>query len=151
MGTGFGGDLSKLQQLAENLRRLAGVPSRMSRTAAVGIAVKIKEQFESGTDPYGNAWAPLAQSTLDQTPNRRGGPLVNTAAMSEGVVVVPMRGAGISIKFTVKGDIAAIHQSGTSRMPSRKVLPEYGMPASWEEVLRRAGEEAFGDEFTGKK
>lgn len=140
-------DLSDLDGLIENLHALADVPSKASRQAADGIEEAIQKQFDDGTDPYGEEWAPLAESTLARTPNRNGGPLDNTSAMRDGIVVAPMSGAGVSITFEDKGDIAQIHQTGATykdghTMPARKILPEEELPESWEEAIAEAVHDA---------
>ncbi|GAC1536344.1 MAG: hypothetical protein NVS3B10_00180 [Polyangiales bacterium] len=61
--------------------------------------------------------------------------------MRDSIDVRPMRGAGIAI--TIGDDKAIFHQSGTSRMPARKILPEGAMPDTWERALADAAEAAF--------
>jgi len=141
-------DLDELNKVIENLRRLAEVPSRASADAADGISDAIQRQFDAGVDAYGEAWAPLADSTLKRTPDRNGGPLDNTSEMREGIVVQPMQGAGIQITFEDKGDVAMYHQSGTSRMPARPILPDGDdLPDEWERAISDAYEDAFDREW----
>lgn len=133
-------DLSQLDELIDNLRALADVPSRAARQAAEGIDEAIQRQFDDGVDPYGQEWAPLAESTLAQTPDRQGGPLDNTGAMRAGILVAPSSGAGITITFDA--DYAQFHQTGTKNMPARKILPEEELPESWEEAIAEAVSDA---------
>lgn len=133
-------DLSGLDELIDNLRELADVPSRAARQAAEGIDEAIQRQFDDGVDPYGAAWEPLAESTIARTPDREGGPLDNTGAMRAGIVVAPSSGAGIAITFDA--DYAQYHQTGTKSMPARKILPEEELPEEWEDAIAEAVHDA---------
>jgi len=145
MAKGFTGDIGALGNLAENLRRLTEVPSRAARAACEDIKAAIEKQFDEGKDPYGRPWKPLARSTIAR--GRTPPPLTDTGDMRDSIEVKPMAGAGISI--TIGVDYASYHQTGTSRMPARKILPEGNdMPPEWEEAIGRAMLEAF--ERTGK-
>lgn len=147
MAKGFRGDLDGLRKLAANMRKLAKVPSRASRAASEKIAEAIQEQFDAGVDPYGEPWAPLAPSTLER--KRGPGILDETGAMRESIEVSPMAGAGI--KVTVGTDYAQFHQTGTSRMPARKILPdESGLPDTWERAIEDAVDEAFERTIAGE-
>lgn len=146
MAKGFKGDLAGLRELAENLRKLGGVPSRASRAASEKIAEVIQDQFDAGVDPYGEPWAPLAPSTLE----RKQGPgiLDETGAMRESIDVSPMSGAGV--KVTIGEDYARFHQEGTSRMPARKILPEEELPDTWARAIEDAVDEAFEKTLAGE-
>lgn len=137
--SGVKGDFDELAALSRNLRRLAEVPSRMATKAAEGISDAIQQQFDAGVDPYGEPWEPLAPSTLA----RKQGPgiLDETSAMRDGIEVAPTGGAGVGITFNDKPDVAMYHQYGTARMPARKILPEEGLPDTWERALADAAED----------
>jgi phage gpG-like protein len=145
----LGGDLGKMGKLEANLRRLAGVPSQVSAEGAEAIKELIEEEFDAGSDAYGNAWAPLAPATLAK--GRTPPPLSDTEAMRDSLDVSPMPGAGISITIDQP---AGIHQTGASkgnwRMPARPVLPDRSFPKAWTDALAEASERAIqerlGDE-----
>jgi hypothetical protein len=127
--------------LADNLGKLAGVPSRVSGRIAGEIAELIEEEFAVGTDPYGRAWAPLAQATIDK--GREPPPLTETGTMRQSVNVRPMRGAGVAITIDHP---AAPHQTGWSgprgEGPARPVLPDrQELPATYRAAIETAIDE----------
>lgn len=134
---GWNGDISHMGRLAENIGKLASVPSQAAADAADSIATLIEQEFDAGEDPYGNEWEPL--STATKANGRTPPPLTDTGAMRGSVRVQPMRGAGISI--TVDHP-AAPHQTGWTGSrgtgPARPILPSYAFPRGWREALDRA-------------
>lgn len=139
---GRGGNLGKMGELADRLGELASIPSRASARAAENINAALEEQFENGTDPYGQSWAPLAERTL----LKHGEPaLTETGDMRDGTFAKPSRGAGVELTVPFPG---GIHQTGAKRgnwiMPARKILPEGGaLPDAWREGIDEALDEAF--------
>lgn len=131
---GWDGDISRMGRLAENIGKLAGVPSRASRRVAQELRPLIQEQFDEGADPYGRSWKPLAPSTIDR--GRFPPPLTDTGEMRDGIRVQPMRGAGVSITIPHP---AQCHQTGwigpQGTGPARPILPGRGMPPRWQEVI----------------
>ena len=124
-------DVSKIGQWARQVRALASVPTRAALRAAPGIRDLVENMFASGSDAYGEAWAPLAPSTLAR--GRRPPPLTDTGAMRGAVGVVPMAGvAGVLVSIPHP---AGVHQTGSRRMPARQLMPSKGLPQSWREVL----------------
>jgi Phage virion morphogenesis family len=138
------GDLSDLGRIADSLARLSEVPSRAARSAAVGIAEAIDQQFANGVDPYGVPWAPLKESTIE----RKGSSdiLIESSRMRDTVKVVPMQGAGISVTF--EAEYAGFAQTGfvvgKTKVPPRKVIPDGPIPEAWEHALDDSFDEAFG-------
>jgi phage gpG-like protein len=122
------------------LRELTKVPSRAAKSAAPKIRRLITEEFNRGEDPYGNAWAPLKPATLAR--GRRPPPLTDTRRLRRGIRVFPMAKAGIQI--TVDAPYAGFHQSGTSRMGARPILPKRGLPKKWRAAIERSVKEAYG-------
>lgn len=139
------GNISALGQLANNIGKLATVPSRAARDASAGIARLIDQQFANGTDPYGKPWKPLAQSTRDR--GRFPPPLTDTRDMRDSVAVKPSAGAGITV--TIGAPYAGFHQTGAPRanMPARKILPEGPMPKPWQAALAKAVYNLVTDAF----
>lgn len=123
--------IAAMKRLTGTLRKLSEVPSQAARAASEKISKLIEDQFDAGTDPYGQTWARLA----DGRPSH----LTETGAMRQ-FDVSPMSGAGVSI--VAGASYAAYHQSGTRYMPQRKLLPDAGLPESWAEALHEAVQEA---------
>lgn len=141
---GFRGDIGAMGKLAENLGRLASVPSRAAAGAAENLQDTIQEQFDAQTDPYGASWAPHAAST-----EKRWGehPILDlTGDMRGSIDVSPMQGAGISVTID---DPGGFHQAGTANMPARPILPENEFPETWDAAIRDALDETFGRTLEG--
>ncbi len=127
--------------LAATLAELEDIPSRIASEVADGISVLVAKEFASGTDPYGNAWAPLLPSTV----RRKGGDrriLRRSDALASDTFARPTSGSGIEIESLPYG---GVHQVGDgSRMVARPVLPDGGeLPDAWQEVIETATEKAF--------
>ena len=140
---GFAGDIAAMGQLAERCADLATVPSRAAKRVAVELGGLIESEFDSGTDPYGTAWAPLAEAT--EAKGRSAPPLTDTAAMRESVAVRPMRAAGVAITVAHP---AGVHQTGWSGVsgsgPARPILPERTeLPTDWLDAIADAVEREY--------
>jgi hypothetical protein len=137
------GDIDDLGRLADNLARLAEIPSQASREAADGIARAIDDQFAGGVDPYGVPWAPLKESTID----KKGSSdiLIDTSAMRDTVKVAPAQGAGVTVTFDA--EYAGFHQTGfvvgKTKVPARKLLPEGEIPDTWARAIADALDAAW--------
>lgn len=129
------------QKLADNLGRLAQIPSRIARPIATRINVEIQNQFADGKDPYGKAWAPLKPSTV----RSKGGDtriLIRTGRGRQETIAIPMSGAGIEL---VSVDYLGYHMGATSVRPARPVLPNRSdLPAKWQEIIQDEWRKAFG-------
>jgi hypothetical protein len=132
--------MSGFADLAATLAELDDIPSRIAGEVADGINEEIRQQFDSGTDPYGAPWGPL----LPQTVRRKGGDrriLRRADALSVETVARPTAGAGVEISSV---DYGGRHQGGTKHMIARPILPDEGeLPESWQEVIEKATEKAF--------
>jgi hypothetical protein len=124
--------------LASALHGLQRVPSQAARQAAADIAGLLEQQFDEGRDPYGNAWAELAESTLAK--GRTPPPLTDSGAMRASTDVAPSAGAGLTI--TLGAAYATYHQTGTANMPARPILPEDELPPEWLDMIANAVQEA---------
>jgi hypothetical protein len=124
-------------RLAQRVADLARVPSRAAATVALELEALLEEEYETGTDPYGTPWAPLAESTLAR--GRHAPPLTDTGSMRLGTTVTPTRYAGVAIFVPHPG---APHQTGWSGPqnsgPARPILPFREMPAAWRDVIEGA-------------
>lgn len=128
------GDLSRMGKLVANLGRLTRVPAGASGLVSERLREAIEEQFDQGVDPYGNAWEPLAESTIAR--GRFPPPLTDTHDMRDSVAVGPLPGAGVAITIDHP---AQIHQTGWSGRsgagPARPVLPGAHFPPAWKEII----------------
>lgn len=134
----WNGDLSRMGDLADRVADLATVPSRAARAVAFEVEGFMQAEFDDGRDPYGDAWDPLAEATLDR--GRTPPPLDDTGAMRSSLRVRPMRGAGISVTIDHP---AAPHQTGwvgpQGEGPARPILPARGeLPEAWQGAIEDA-------------
>ncbi len=134
--------MSGFDDLASNLGELRGLPSRISREVASGISAKISEQFDAETDPYGNPWSPLLESTVRR---KRGDTRIlrRTDVMAGNTIARPSSGAGVLLESE---DYGQYHQSGTPDMVARTIFPDgEELPDEWQEIIEDATDRAFGD------
>lgn len=110
---------------AKTCRALAGIPSQVARESADALTAKIQRGFDAGTDPYDATWAAKKDGSASH--------LEESGAMRAGTKATPLGRAGIALEAPPP---ANFHQSGTSRMPRRRVLPDSGLPASWRAILQ---------------
>jgi hypothetical protein len=145
---GWDGDISRMGRLAENIGKLARVPSRASARVAEEIKGLIENQFATGTDPYGNTYKPLTEYTLSKRTQTSEPPLTDTGTMRDSLRVEPMRAAGVSITIAHPGED---HQTGWSGAqgsgPARPVLPPGPLPRTWRDKIDQALDELVRDEL----
>lgn len=122
-----------LAEYSRALSDLGQVPSRMSASVAQDIKALVVKQFATGSDPYGNAWAPLKASTIKRKKSNM--ILVENNDMFNSIQVAPMRGAGVAI--TIDEIPAVYHQKGTGRMAARPILPKYVLPKAWRAAIQK--------------
>ena len=130
--------IAALRQVQRTVEELGRLPRKLAVTAAPLISAEVRDQFRTGTDPYGTPWAPLKPSTL-----RRHGPppLTDTRALADGTKAIPSAGGRIGITVLIGKTYGAFAQTGfrvgKTRVPPRRILPNRGMPAKWREILTR--------------
>ena len=117
--------------LAKTVRQLQRVPAQMARPVADRLNRWIQEGFDKGEDPYGVAWAPLAQATLDR--GRFPPPLTDTRRMRSQAILVPLSGSGLALLPQIS--YGRRHMAGTPDMPKRRYYPDAGIPAAWHRVI----------------
>ncbi len=131
--------VAALRSVSRMLRQLSKVPAKASRDAAKEIKARIRQEFATGTDPYGNAWAPLRPATLAK--GRQPPPLTDTGEMAS-VTVEPAAKAGIVI--SLGADYSRFHQTGTRNMAARPILPDHrGLPDTWRRSIEDAIDRAW--------
>ena len=144
------GDFSKLARLADDSAVLwAMVPEDAAKEAAESIELLIQEEFGTGTDPYGRAWEPLKRSRkrdwVSSLPSHT--PLTKTGALRSSISV---KASGNSIDVQMGEPYGYYHQTGTSRMPARPILPnEPALPATWQSAIAEACEHATNNRVGG--
>lgn len=132
------GDFSKLAKWAE---RLDGVPHvKRSILANVGeeLIELIREGFDRQADPYGSPWAPTVRGGRILRDRGHLSSSWHRKTLSSSQVVV---GPGV--------EYARYHQTGTRRMPARKMVPDSGLPAGWERRVVKIAKAALREALKG--
>jgi hypothetical protein len=144
----FTGDIDSLGRIASGLASLADVPRVAAPLASTRIEALIQLQFDAGVDPYGAPWQPLAPATVKR--GRHAPPLTDTREMRDSLLVYPGPD-GIRITIGTTDHPAGPHQDGWSGPqgsgPARKMLPEHGMPESWDWAIEDATIEAVTEKL----
>lgn len=110
---------------------LARVPAALAKPVAAAIQRDMRAKLRAGQDPYGTAYAPLTAGSLRR--GRKPPPLRRYAPLAR---AMPSQGAGVSI--VIDHPQAGFHQTGTSQMAKRIVIPDRGIPAAWRAAIERA-------------
>ncbi len=129
-------------EFAKVVRSLNRLADDIGPRVATRIEALVQRQFATGTDPHGNAWAPLAQSTKERW---------------GGGIPLETFGRHAQVKYLGKGKIivvfdektARFHDKGTGNMPARPLLPNGQLPASWREAIDVEFREAVRKKFQG--
>jgi hypothetical protein len=133
--------IADLGRLIKTIERLAMLPRSVARIAAPQITEQLAREFDEGKDPYGRPWAPLRPSTLAR--GRRPPPLTDKRDLRDGTKA-KAGPAGISIRLGAR--YGFFHQvgfrAGRTRVPPRRVLPQYGLPRAWSAILTAAAKQA---------
>lgn len=137
------GNFAALAAMEARLVELATVPSRTARGVSDRLEELVQEEFDRGTDPYEEAWTPLAPATLAR--GRSAPPLTDTSAMRDSLRVFPLAGAGVGVTIDHP---AGPHQTGWSGPqgsgPARPILPARGeLPDGWIEAIEAEATRAF--------
>jgi hypothetical protein len=128
-----------LSRVIDDLEFYGHAVDEIAQAAAPRIRQAIDQQFATGTDPKGSPWAPLAPSTIAR--GRGNPPLTDTGAMRSSVAVTTDSG---QIEVTID-EPAQYHQTGTSYMPQRAILPDEGdVSAGMDGALQMASQEVMG-------
>lgn len=124
-----------LDELIRKLRRAstpAGLRSVMAAVAEEGIEL-VREGFDKERDPYGAKWKPL---------KRRSGRILQDT----GRLKASWHRRSVTAQRAVIGSAvgyARFHQSGTDRMPARRMVPSGKLPASWRKQIHAVALKAF--------
>ncbi len=100
--------------------------TKVLESAAPIIKGLLDQQISAGTDPNGIPWKPNQDGSK---------PL-------DGIQkYVHVKASGESLKITLD-DPASYHQTGTSKLPRRQIVPTDTIPASWETEIQAIVDEA---------
>lgn len=129
--------MGALKELASRIKSLGDIPDKVGTEVAVKLKAEAEGAFSSGSDPYGQAWAPNADgssSHLYRTGTYRGS--LRSQYGTDGKVYLKL------------GPLANIHQNEgiTKKRPARLVLPNMlrPLPERWEKVIFETAENAVG-------
>lgn len=127
---------AKLQRLARNLATIA---AKVSPAIAERLQERVRDTYANEQDPYGNPWAPLAESTV----RRKGGNsviLTRTGASQADCGARALAGAGVAV---YANGAAGWHQEAHGSRPARPVLPDRGLPPAWRDDIEAETSAAF--------
>lgn len=118
------------------MRKLAKVPSQVSRMVALEIQTEIQDNFDRGLNPYGNRWRPIKESTLRRRKVERSDrtPLTDTGWGRLSITAKPGQGAGVKLAIGIS--YMEYHDRGRG-VPKRQILPVGVLPRTWEEIWQR--------------
>lgn len=134
----FAQKLDRWSQLLETSDMLVSSMSRIQSEVALTL---IGEEFETETDPYGEHWAP--KKSDDGRKILHG----ETTRLRNGWHVVGSDASGFEVAPSV--DYAGFHQSGTSKMVARKMVPtaSRGFPREWVNEFKAVATAQFVKHF----
>lgn len=135
-----------LARVRRAVTQLSRVPARAAKESAAEIKDLLQAQVAAEKDPYGRAWAPHKQATIDRWGEHSIGYL--TGGMVGGLDVRPARGAGIQITLGASRG-SPFFQIGTKYQAARPILPERALPASWVRALTLAANRACAQTMAG--
>lgn len=130
------GLMEKSIRVLQELERQLSDPKLLNKVGGAAIKAidkELKHQYDAGVDPYNEAWAELALSTISR--GRTPPPLSDTEEMrrhSKAMTIGGIKGIRVKIDKPSKPDVPSFHQSGTENMPARKLVPDKGLPKTWE-------------------
>jgi hypothetical protein len=132
--------VAAMGQLKATLRRLAEVPRKVAAEAQPKLDALIQAQFRAGVDPYGNPWAPLRPATLAR--GRHPPPLTDTTKLRDGTKVLLAPGNAMGLRLVVGAAYGYFAQAGfrvgPTKVPPRRILPQFTFPKAWKAVLDEA-------------
>lgn len=132
--TGIRIEFDGLDELIDAVERVASgeFMEDVSASIAYTSVYLARRSFEEDEDPYGDAWAPWKHP-----PTRPHVKLmVETGSLVNSIDAIDLSSAGFTLgSFGATGwdgrAHAHFHQYGTEIMPSRKFLPDDGLPGEW--------------------
>jgi len=134
------GDFSKLTQLKASLQRTLKVPQQVAIKFAPTLASFIKQEFATGTDPFGDPWKPLKANTIAK--GRTPPPLTSSGNARDSLTVSP---AGARDRGSLPGYLRY-------HLTSRPVLPLRGdtWPDKWVQAIKDQAASVIASIASGK-
>ncbi len=117
------------------LYRGMGNLTPVMQSIGMELESRISGRFESRTDPSGNAWAPWAQSTVDNYPENGNRRLLDR--YGDMLASLIHQADATSVRVGFGQPYAAFHEWGTEHMPRRGLLfsdPDAGTLAEGDEA-----------------
>jgi hypothetical protein len=131
---------AELGRLIKTIERLSDLPRRVAIEAAPKLTDELRRQFDRGVDPYGRPWAPLKPATLAK--GRHAPPLTDSGELRDGTRAMVAPGGRAGIRLVLGAPYGFFHQvgyrNGRTKVPPRRILPQYGIPRAWALILRQA-------------
>ncbi len=132
--TDLAGCLKWMGDLERTLARLDVLPRRVAEKVAPLLTKELQREFSAGVDPYGRKWRKLATGKPSH--------LTESGRLRRGTRAAPLPGKRAGVRILLGAKYAVYHQTGTARMPARRILPQRGMPQTWSAAINRAMREA---------
>lgn len=132
-GAGFASVARKFGRLADDGE------DAMADAATEAADAQLARQYRTETGPSGAKWAPKKRPNGKPTLEASGDMKAGTKAE---------RGPGPTVLLSVP-DPAQYHQSGTSRMVARPILPNGSLEGEWQEAIDEAAHKAIHETFEG--
>lgn len=139
------GDWEIFGKLKAMVGRLEQVRPSVARKLAPKLDRRLQSCFDTGTDPYGKPWAKLKASTVIR---KRGDTrILIRSGMSRALTYVAALGQGVA--FTIGGALGW-HMNPTANRVARRILPIFGLPATWRQDCVDVAGEAFAKIVGGR-
>jgi len=130
----------KLRELRSKLSETRPLLQSISKNLAEETLELVRQGFENEADPYGGAWEPLK--------SREGAILQDTGRLRNSWHTVTTSDRGFVVGPAV--DYAVFHQTGTSRMPARPMVPDDGLPDEWKRRFSEITNQILSRHFNGR-
>lgn len=132
-------DLRGLRRYQRKLKASPEVLKRIGTHVAEELLGLVQDGFRKETNPYGQRWAKKKRD------DGRSILVGKTARLRRGWHTESVTRGTITIAPSV--NYADFHQTGTSRMVDRKMVPDDRMPDAWNRMIEEAAGEILKDHF----
>ncbi len=133
------GDFAKLEGWSNRLERLESVKRIIVTNMGEELLELVREGFEKESAPDGSHWTPLKR--------RVGKILQDTGRMRNSFHRKALSSTSVTIGPAVS--YAGFHQTGTSRMVARKMVPDGKLPPGWKSRLQKIAKAALKSAIGG--
>jgi len=137
VGVTITGSDAQINRWINGLNSTPGLMKQVSHSMAEETITLVSQGFRKQQDPYGGKWA-------SRKSGGGGAILVDTGALRNSFHVSGVGSSG----FTVSSGVAysEYHQSGTSRMVARRMVPDSGdIPGKWSKAYDEIVEDVLDD------